>query len=363
MNQPPHQTEDFRSSRSGKNYGFCGQTASWRRPDGVAEGTWDYVTDRSIADHYDAFVADTPLCGLDAAILRKIFPPQKKDLGQAPKSAHAPRNPTIFDFGCGTGRAAFPLANRGYRVVAIDLSQPMLEVVQQKWAQHRLADAPSNKIESREGGFGLARDQSEAGENNEARRLSPEDGKKVLNPQEPSNHLDTPEQNAKNAQHQAPVVSLETLRANLVQLDCIADHSADHGICLFSTIGMIQGRKNRNAFLQHAHRIIRPGGSFLVHVHHRWAALREYGGTSSLLKSLWASWHHEGNEFGDRTYRSRGLEKMFMHRFAKNEILSDLQATGWQIGEIWRISIDGSGEAHRFGIPGGYLIHATSKVT
>ena len=331
MNQPPDRTESAGPTRSGKNYGFSGQTASWRRPNGVAEGTWDYVTDRSIARHYDAFVADTPLCRVDEAILRKIFPPQKKDRNLDPQFSESTSKPVIVDFGCGTGRAAFPLARSGYRVVAIDLSQAMLETLQEKSRPNDITDPlDSPEITARQ----------------------------VFN----TSFDSTPESSElRNGESPENLSSILPLRANLVQLNCIADDSADHGICLFSTMGMIQGRQNRGEFIRHAHRIIRPGGSFIVHVHHRWAALREHGGLSSLLKSGLQSWSQNAHEFGDQVYAYRGLEKMFMHRFAKGELLSDLRVAGWKVQKLWRIAIDGSSEAHRFGIPGGYIVQVTSS--
>ena len=40
-------------------------------------------------------------------------------------------------------------------------------------------------------------------------------------------------------------LSIDRLAANMVELDCLADGIADYGICLFSTLGMIRGRENR----------------------------------------------------------------------------------------------------------------------
>ncbi len=168
----------------------------------MAPGTWDYVNERSIADRYDAFVADTPLCRLDQA-----------DPAGSPAAIRSAndRQEIVLDLGCGSGRSALPLADRGYTVVGIDLSQAMLEVMSGKTVTGAGCVLP--------------------------------------------------------------------LRANLVQLDCLADHSADHAVCLFSTLGMIQGRQHRRQMLRHVARVVRPGGNFLVHVHHRWAAVREHRGT------------------------------------------------------------------------------------
>lgn len=132
------------------------------------------------------------------------------------------------------------------------------------------------------------------------------------------------------------------VRANLVDLNAIADNAADHAVCMFSTLGMIQGRVNRRKMLSHAARIVRDGGCFVVHVHHRWAALREPRGLRALARSQIRSVTHRGYEFGDATYAYRGIDNMFMHRFSKRELVCDLKATGWTIERVDAISIDGS---------------------
>jgi SAM-dependent methyltransferase len=46
---------------------------------------------------------------------------------------------TIIDFGCGTGGHSIPLAERGYDVVGVDLSAPMLDVARAKGRQDGIA--------------------------------------------------------------------------------------------------------------------------------------------------------------------------------------------------------------------------------
>ncbi|MEC8473338.1 MAG: class I SAM-dependent methyltransferase [Planctomycetota bacterium] len=305
MNQPPNWSSDKSAVRSGKKYRFSGDSAHWRRPAGVAPGTWDYVRDWSIADHYDTFVADTPLCRVDEGIFRDVLPGPGKDPQRIHETASIDRKPVIFDFGCGTGRTTIPLAARGYNVVGIDLSQRMLEKVRQK-----VLASPPNQSEVAQG---------------------------------------------------IATGNIDTIRANLVQLGCFESDSADHGVCLFSTLGMIQGSQNRRSFLAHARRIIRVHGSLVIHVHNRWAALREHRGVLSLIRSFWASLRDEDKEFGDTTYAYRGLERMFMHRFSKRELIGDLRISGWHVKQIWRLAIDGSKLAHPLAIPGGYTILAERR--
>ncbi|KLU02866.1 Methyltransferase type 11 domain protein [Rhodopirellula islandica] len=292
------------------------EQSQWRRPAGVAAGTWRYVQQGSIASHYDAFVADTPLCTLDQTILHQVF--QSIDLARVPagpaKGVPHPSQRKLFsasedwvlDLGCGTGRAATELSRLGRNVLAIDLSQPMLDHVRE-----RAKRAQAESTDQRTG-------------------------------------------------------TIVPLRANLVQLDCLADNSAAGAVCLFSTLGMIQGRANRRAVLCHASRIVRPGGKFLLHVHNRYASLAQSGGKRLLAKSWLQSITSREHEFGDATYAYRGLPDMFLHRYSRRELIADLKSSGWQISHLHRLSLDGSamiedGPTSRLQIAGGYLVEATTN--
>ena len=57
--------------------------------------------------------------------------------------------------------------------------------------------------------------------------------------------------------------------ANLVELP-EEFRDFDYAACLFSTLGMIRGSENRAAALSSAHRVLRPGGRFALHVHNRY---------------------------------------------------------------------------------------------
>ena len=257
----------------------------------MAPGTWDYVNERSIADRYDAFVADTPLCRVDTEKLASLFPPLE-----------TPSRELVLDLGCGSGRAALSLAESGYDVIGIDLSLAMLQVM-------------ASKIDGSSVAFGGDKSAETAGRG----RVFP-------------------------------------LQANLVELDCLASKSADHAICLFSTLGMIQGSENRREMLRSVARILRPGGRFLLHVHNRWAAIREYRGLRQVWQSWWKSKRDPQSEFGDSTYADRGLERMFMHRFPKAGLRRDLAATGWNVDQVWPLSIESAVVDRRAWIPGGFLV-------
>jgi SAM-dependent methyltransferase len=98
------------------------QPPQWQLPPGVTRGTWEYAHADHIADDYDAYFAHTELFALDEAVIRRHFTTAG----------------LVADLGCGTGRALVPLARRGFRGLAIDLSEPMLRNVREKAAREYL---------------------------------------------------------------------------------------------------------------------------------------------------------------------------------------------------------------------------------
>ena len=132
--------------------------------------------------------------------------------------------------------------------------------------------------------------------------------------------------------------SSRLLRANLVQLGCLANGIVDHAICLFSTIGMIRGREHRRTFLKHVARIVKPDGTFVLHVHNRNDAWRDRPSAAAYLRSVWQTLRSKDCEVGDRTYSYRGLADMFLHTYSLRELRADLRVTGWRIDEIVKLS-------------------------
>lgn len=130
------------------------------------------------------------------------------------------------------------------------------------------------------------------------------------------------------------------LRANLVELDGLADGIAAHGVCLFSTLGMIRGRDCRRQFLRHAARIIVPGGLLMLHVHNRNAAWRDWPSASAWLRSAGGALLGR-HQWGDRTYAYRGLADMFLHTYSLRELHADLRASGWQLRRTLPLTLIG----------------------
>jgi SAM-dependent methyltransferase len=120
------------------------------------------------------------------------------------------------------------------------------------------------------------------------------------------------------------------VRANLVDLDCLRDQSAEYGVCLFSTLGMIRGRENRQRILAHARRVLKPGGLFVLHVHNFWFGLFDSMGRRWIVRSLAAALFARDLERGDKFFDYRGIPKMFLHTFGRGELRRALRKAGFR---------------------------------
>ncbi|MBI1832384.1 MAG: methyltransferase domain-containing protein [Planctomycetes bacterium] len=161
-------------------------------------------------------------------------------------------------------------------------------------------------------------------------------------------------------------LQIPRLRANLVDLGCLADSSFDHAACLFSTLGLIEGEANRRRFLDHVARLLKPGGTFVVHVHNRWSLLGTRHGRRLLAKNLVGSWL--GNEArGDFVMPpNQGLGTMAMHLFTQREIERSLKGAGMSIVELRPIGLRPDGRLRMAWCFGrlrayGYLIAARKR--
>jgi ubiquinone/menaquinone biosynthesis C-methylase UbiE len=134
---------------------------------------------------------------------------------------------------------------------------------------------------------------------------------------------------------------VQTLHANMVELQSIPSQSAEAVLCMYSSFGMVRGRAHRRQVLEHVVRILKPQGKFLVHVHNRGSWLRDPRGIRltmhGWLRSLYTSW-----ELGDRIYPYRGLPNMFLHVFSHRELKRDLRHAGLAIEQFYVLNRESS---------------------
>jgi SAM-dependent methyltransferase len=87
-----------------------GAPPDWSLPEGVDAALWNYAGEERLALNEDAYFHNHPLLRADRAVLEARFD----------------RPGSLIDLGCGTGRLSVRFAELGFRVVAVDLSAPML---------------------------------------------------------------------------------------------------------------------------------------------------------------------------------------------------------------------------------------------
>ncbi len=134
-------------------------------------------------------------------------------------------------------------------------------------------------------------------------------------------------------------LSIARLQANVVELDCLRDESADYCTCLFSTLGMIRGRENRQRVLGHASRILKPGGLFVVHAHNVWFGLFDSVSRRWLAGQLWCSLLGQDTELGDKFFDYRGIPKMFLHTFTRRELVRALRGAAFRLKELIPLAV------------------------
>jgi SAM-dependent methyltransferase len=132
---------------------------------------------------------------------------------------------------------------------------------------------------------------------------------------------------------------IHRLQANLVELDCLREGVADYCVCLFSTLGMIRGRENRQRVLAHARRILKPGGLFVVHVHNLWFNLFCAEGRSWLLRHLVRVLASRDVQWGDKFFDYRGIPRMFLHTFTRRELVVALRRAKFVIQELIPLAV------------------------
>jgi ubiquinone/menaquinone biosynthesis C-methylase UbiE len=146
--------------------------------------------------------------------------------------------------------------------------------------------------------------------------------------------LSAPMLRVAQARATATGVAVDLVQANLVELSCLAPESFDCAACLFSTLGMIRGADARHRVLEHAWRVLRPGGHLLLHVHNRWFNVFNPAGRRWLVRDWFSSTP------GDRRMPAhQGIANLTLHLFTRREAVHLLQSAHFQILEVRPVSL------------------------
>lgn len=136
------------------------------------------------------------------------------------------------------------------------------------------------------------------------------------------------------------------VKADIMDLRGIPDGDFRYALLMFSTLGLIRGRKNRLRCLCEVHRVLRPGGLLGLHVHNRRYNLWASGSRGWFVRNLFDP-IVTGREIGDKIMENyRGIPGMFLHLFSRGEIVRALRRAGFEVlrvvclnrirdGELW----------------------------
>jgi SAM-dependent methyltransferase len=138
-------------------------------------------------------------------------------------------------------------------------------------------------------------------------------------------------------------VDIQRLKANLVELDALADNTFDYAACLFSTLGMVGGDEARRRLIAHAHRILRPGGRLVLHVHNKWFNFWDPQGRRWLARDVVRSLIRRPNT-GDRLMPvHQGVAGLTLHLFTHREAVRLLREAGFRLLELRPINLSADG--------------------
>lgn len=232
----------------------------------IPPGNRRYFQEPAVADTYDDSLRGNPIAAFDEQLWSQFL----DELANQTKDA------TVIDFGCGTGRSLAAAVSRGFKVIGVDLSMPMLMRAEEKL-----------KVSA---GSAAATQQ---------RWL--------------------------------------LVQSDLRDLGWLGDNSVDLAGCFFSTLGMIRFRKQRHLFLREVWRVLKPRGSFLVHAHNLWHQARFPGGKRWLILSGLRSLISSSTEFGDRYADQRHVAGLFLHSFTRSALHGELRDAGLTIRATYDI--------------------------
>ncbi|HOX08496.1 MAG TPA: methyltransferase domain-containing protein [Planctomycetota bacterium] len=123
----------------------------------------------------------------------------------------------------------------------------------------------------------------------------------------------------------------ELYRADLLDLSFLPAGSFQAVICMFSTLGMLEGAELRQRALCQAARCLAPGGRLVLHVHNRLHFLRWAAGRRELAEAFIRRLAG-GAPFGDCVMRNyRGIQDLYLHTFTLGELAGLVRRAGLRV--------------------------------
>jgi ubiquinone/menaquinone biosynthesis C-methylase UbiE len=130
---------------------------------------------------------------------------------------------------------------------------------------------------------------------------------------------------------------------DICDLDAFDDNSFRHALCMFSTFGMIYGATARHQFLRSIKRILKPSGQLVLHLHNRHHSIWTREGLNFLVSNYIQTKQGKA-ELGDKFMPDyRGIKKMYLHLFTKDELIDALTAANLHIVDFIELNQNRSG--------------------
>jgi SAM-dependent methyltransferase len=142
-------------------------------------------------------------------------------------------------------------------------------------------------------------------------------------------------------------VRLDRLQANIVELDGVRDRSFDYAICVFATLGMMAGEAARRRVIDHAFRLLKPCGVFVLHVHSRWHHLRTASGRRWLAADLFRTVRGRPDAGDWRMDHHDGRTGWPMHLFTLREAKRLLRSAGFALTDVSFAGLGANGRLTR----------------
>ena len=92
--------------------------------------------------------------------------------------------------------------------------------------------------------------------------------------------------------------------------------------------------------LEHARRIVKPGGLFVVHVHNYWFNLYDPLGRAWMRKHWIERMKNREIECGDKFFPFHDIAQMYLHTFTQRELKKALRQAGFHFRRWIPLGVD-----------------------